>query len=197
MAWFNSPGLEDPRVVEFVAALTRAAVDGAFSDVVPGDSLLGPLSERDGPGVTVGLVVPGLTVKRRYVLVSYEPGADDETPVLQSGWSSSAQLDVPVGAYDGPSNDQDLWVGGIAAPPTLCAEWASAWFVRQLRRPVVRREWDQPESGRGAGLFGRRGESVAVEWWLTEPELYLEGRGTFGRWWLTRQPPSREIHERP
>lgn len=197
MAWFSSPGLEDPRVAEFVAALTRTAANGAFFDVAPDDSLLGPLSERDGPGVTVGLVVPKLTAKRRYLLVSYEPGQDEETPVLQSGWSSHAQLEGPVGAYDGPSNDQDLWVGGIAATPTLCAEWASAWFVRQLRRPIDRREWDQPESGSVIGLFGRRRESVAVEWWLREPELYLDGRGTFGRWWLTRQTFSREVRERP
>lgn len=142
-------------------------------------------------------MVPSLTCERRYLLVSYEPGTDHGTPVLQSEWSSVVHLSTQPGAYDGPSSDQDLWVSGVAATPTACADWVSAWFRLQLRRPVTRREWDQPASGPGAGLFGRRRESAAVQWWLSEPEQYLDDRGTFGRWRLTRQPPSREVRERP
>lgn len=195
--WFDGPNLHDPGEQEFVEALTRAADAGALPGVDPGDTVSGPLSESMGQGVTVGLVVPKLTCERRWLLVSYEPGQDHGAPVLQSKWSSDAQLGTQPGAYDGPDRDSDLWVSGIVAGPTVCAEWVSAWLGRQLRRPVTRREWDQPAAGPGASLFGRPRASAAVEWSLGEPEQYLASRGTFGRWRLTRQPPSREVRERP
>lgn len=148
--------------------------------VDPGDTLSGELSESNGPGVTVGLAVPKLTCERRWLLVSYEPETEHGTPVLQSGWSSVVQLSIQPGGYDGRDSDSDLWVSGIAASPTACAGWVLAWFRRQLQRPVTRREWDQPATGPGAGLFGRQRVSAAVEWQLGEPEQYLDARGTFG-----------------
>lgn len=84
MVWFAGPNLHDRREQEFVEALTWAADAGAFPGVNPGDTVSGPLSESMGQGVTVGLAVPKLTCERRWLMVSYEPGKDLGTPVLQS-----------------------------------------------------------------------------------------------------------------
>lgn len=198
MTWFNGPTPSTTLETEFVQALRAAAAAGAFPGVDPDDTVAGALTDPPGRGVTVGLAIPRLTTDRRWLLVSYQPGAEGGgTPVLQSGWSSVLMLTTEPGAYDGPQDELDLWVSGIAASPDACAEWVLEWFQRQLQRPVTRREWDQPASGPGAGLFRRQRVAAAVEWWLSEPEQYLDSRGTFGRGRLTRQPPSREVHERP
>lgn len=195
--WFNGPEPNDHCEQEFVEALRNAAEAGAFHGVDPGDTVSGSLSERMGKGITVGLAVPQLTCPRRWLLVSYEPGQGHRTPLLQSSWSTEVQLGTQPGGYDGPSNDNELWVSGIAAGPALCAEWVTAWLGRQLRRPVTRKEWDRPATGPGAGLFGRPRLSAVVEWSLGDPDEFLWDRGTFGRWRLMRQPPSREVSERP
>jgi hypothetical protein len=195
--WFLGPELHDLREREFVEALSKSAEAGAFPGVVPTNTVSGSLSESSGKGLTIGLAVPKLTCQRRWLVVSYEPGQDHETPVLQSSWSTDVQLDTQPGAYEGPSGDSDLWVTGIDAGPSLCADWVSAWLGRQLRRPVTRREWDQPETGPGASWLRRPGPSAAVEWYLGDPDEFHADRGTFGRWRLTRQPPSREVRERP
>ena len=197
VGWFDGPSLDDPRELEFLTALTHDAAEGVFSGVSPDDTELGVLARPGGAGIAVRLTVPGLTCNRRHLIVSYEPGPVHGTPVLQSEWTPSTQLTIQPSAFDGPFNDVDLWVSGIAATPTVCAGWVSAWLSRQLRRPVGRREWDQPESGPGAGLFGRRRAAAAVVWWIDEPNQWLDSRGTFGRWLLTRQPPTREVQERP
>lgn len=197
MAWFSGSELHDPREQEFVDALSKSAEAGAFPGVDPGDTVSGSLSKSSGKGITIGLRVPKLTCQRRWLVVSYEPGQDYGTPVLQSSWSADVQLDTPPGAYDGPGSDNELWVTGIDARPSSCADWVSGWLERQLRRPVTRREWDQPAAGPGASWLRRPGPSAAVEWYLGEPDEFLADRGTFGRWRLTRRPPSREVSERP
>ena len=161
-----------------------------------GDTVSGSLAEQEGKGVTIGLSVPRVTCPRRWLLVSYEPMRDSGTPALQATWSSDVQLDTQPGVYEGPTGDSDLWVSGVAAEPMVCAEWVTAWLKRQLRRRVTRREWDQPATGPGAGLFGRTRPSAVVEWSLGDPDEFLWDRGTFGRWRLMRQPPSRVAVER-
>ena len=180
--WFDGPGLDDPREVEFVEALVQAASAGSFAGVGPQDTLRAAQPKDYGPGVRVGLVIPKLTCRCRVVRASYEPGDEWTPPTLLSDWSDGMVSSDLVGGYDGPSNDTDLWVPGIFAPPSVCAGWVSAWFKRQLARPVVRREWDQPASEPGASLLGRARKSAAIEWYVTEPDEYLGGRGTFGRW---------------
>jgi len=125
VVWFYGPELRDPREFDFVGALTRAADEGAFPGVDPGDTACGALSKEAGPGVTVCLAVPRLTCERRWLLVSYEPGTEYGTPVLQSEWSSVLDFSLQPGAYDGPRGDGELWVSGIAATPSACAEWVS------------------------------------------------------------------------
>ena len=197
MSWFSGPEVKEPRAQEFLSALRSAGESGAFPGVDPADTAVGLLEEPSGPGLTIGIAVPKLTTQRRWLLVSFEPGPETGAPTLQSAWSSDLSLGAEPGAYDGPSSSNDLWVSGIAARPTECAGWVTAWVGRQLRRPVTRREWDQPATGPGAGLLGRARSAAAVEWWLSDPEEYLDSRGTFGRWRLTRQPPSRDVRERP
>jgi hypothetical protein len=108
MGWFDGPSQDDSRELEFVAALARAAVEGAFPGVEPDGTMLGLLAKPEGAGIAVSLTVPGLSSSRRHLIVSYEPGPVNGTPVLQSEWSSSTQLSVQPGAYDGPSSDLDL-----------------------------------------------------------------------------------------
>lgn len=196
-SWFDGPDLDEPREIEFVEALMQAASAGSFAGVDPQDTLRVAQPKGYSPGVMVGLIVPRLTCERRIVRVSYETGDASTPPTLQADWSDGMYPGNPPGAYDGPTNDTDLWVSGIFATPRSCAEWVSAWFVHQLARPVFRREWDRPVSGPGANLLGRARESVATEWYVTEPEQFLGSRGTFGRWVLIRRPPSREVQERP
>ena len=197
MIWFDGPDLNEPREREFIVAMREAAEGGAFLGVDWDDTVFDRLAEPSGPGIAIGLAVPKLTTQQRWLLVSYEPGPDKAAPMLQSGWASEAALTTEPGAYDGPSSYNYLWVSGIDASPTECAAWAANWISRQLQRPVIRREWDQPASGPGAGLLGRARTAAAIEWWLADPEEYLDSRGTFGRWRLTRQPPARQVHERP
>lgn len=195
--WFDGPDLQEPREVEFVEALVQAASEGVFAGVNPPDTLRVTQPKGYSPGVMVGLVLPKVTCERRVVRVCYEAGDPWTPPMLQSDWSEGMYPRSPPGAYDGPTNDTDLWVSGIAATPTACAEWVTAWFVAQLARPVVRREWDRPATGPGSTLLGQARQAVATEWYLTKPEEFLDSRGTFGRWGLIRRAPSREVGERP
>ena len=196
-SWFDGPGLDDPQELEFVEALVRAASAGSLAGVDPKDTYRDAQAKGYGPGVRVGLVIPKLTCPHRVLRVSYEAGDRWTAPTLLSDWSDGINHRDPPGGYDGPSNDTDLWVCGLFAPPSVCAGWVSAWFARQLSRPVVRREWDQPASGPGASVLGRARTSAAIQWPAAQPAELLDSRGTFGRWSLTRQPPSREIQERP
>jgi len=199
--WFSGAAIDEPRELEFVAALSAAAEAGAFLGVGPKDTSSAVLD--GGSGLLIGLAVPGLTCERRLLRVSFVPGDADETPVLRSEWSTQmTPLDPPgayeaPGTYEGPTDGSDLWVSGIDATPAQCAAWVEAWMVRQLGRPVTRREWDRPTSGWGSiGPAGSPGP-VAVEWQLGHPEGHLDSRGTFVWWWLVRRPPSRATLERP
>ena len=193
--WFSGASFKKPRDLEFLEALTAAAQGGAFLGVEANDTSSAVLD--GGEGLLVALAVPRLTCERKLLRVSFVPEDADRTPVLQSEWSTPTTSLDPPGAYDGPTDDSDLWVSGIEATPTQCAAWVTAWMVRQLRRPVRRREWDRPTSGWGsispAGVTG----PVAVEWQLGNPKQDLDSRGAFVWWWLVRRPPSRETLERP
>ena len=193
--WFLGPTLEEPRQVEFMAALTRAAEAGELADADAAQTL--SVAAEDGSSVEVGLVVAGLTCDRKFLAVAYEPGDDHGLPSLTSVWTAGLEPKTEFDDYDAPSgDDEEMWVSGVEATPTQCAEWAVAWWSRQLRRPVIRQEWDQPTSGWGADLLGRQRERVAVRWRLQNPEQDLDDRGTIKWWWLVRRRPAREVRER-
>jgi hypothetical protein len=67
-------------------------------------------------------------------------------PVLQGSWT------VDHRAWDHDGDDpENLTVIGVVAEPEQHAAWASAWLVRQLRRPVVHEQWT-----RGTRVVGER-----------------------------------------
>ena len=97
-----------------------------------------------------------------------------------------------------PDEETDLWVSGVEATPEQCGAWAAAWLERQLNRPVCRREWDAPATGWSTLIPRRRpGSPALVEWTVGEPEEMLDLRGEIPWDWLRRQPPTREVWERP
>lgn len=169
--WFLGPRLHEPRQAEFIEALTRAAEEGALADVDPAQTL--SVSLDHGSGVVVGFEVPGLSCDRKLLEVTYEPRGEHGLPVLTSAWTAGVTPHTDLDDYEGPSDDGALWVSGIEATSAQCAAWAMAWWSRQRRRPVTRREWDQPTSGFGSSVLGRQRESVAVEWRLENPEQEL------------------------
>lgn len=89
-AWFLGPTLQDPRQVEFMAALTRAAEAGKLADVDAAQTL--SVAADDGSSVDVGLVVPGLTCDRKFLAVTYE----------RRSWPAVADISL-----DGRNNAED------------------------------------------------------------------------------------------
>lgn len=77
-AWFAAEEAVDERTRQFVATVAAAATSWTFADLVPGDtsSTLGPpaVGARE---VAVHLRVPGLTTKRCYLQVVYDPDVGD------------------------------------------------------------------------------------------------------------------------
>jgi hypothetical protein len=99
--------------------------------------------------------------------------------------------------FDGPEDASGLFVSGVAASAEQCALWTAEWLERQLRRPVVRREWDRPVSG-ASRLLPAHSKSVAVvEWWFSDTEEMLSTTGSLAWSWLTKKSPSRQTMERP
>jgi hypothetical protein len=192
--WFEGPAPAGSQATEFLRALAVDAVRGLLADAQPGDTSRTTLPSGYRDGVVVGLVLPGVTCRRRLLRVSFESGDEHRRPVLQSDWAEEMSESSPPGAYEWNDAETNLWVSGVVADPATFARWVGEWFAQQLARPVVRREWDRLGT-RGAGRADVR-RAVVVEWRLGEPDQLLDDRGTFGRWGLMRQPPAREVHER-
>ena len=106
------------------------------------------------------------------------------------GWTFDRSESEPLGVGE-------LYVAGLEASPEQYGQWAAQWFKRQLRRKVVRREWDRPSSGSDSEPRSRTAAGpAAVRWIIYDPEHDLGSRGGL-RWWrLMRQPPTREVVER-
>lgn len=80
--------------------------------------------------------------------------------------------------YD-EQDPEHLHVDATALTPERAAEVAAGWLARQLRRPLVRQEWD------------RRALGPALRWVLTDTGTVLGSRGrVLGR---ARRPPDRVI----
>jgi hypothetical protein len=98
---------------------------------------------------------------------------DAVDPTLLGEWGSENYL------LDGASGTDILNVVGIAASPTLFAEWTADWMWRQLQRPVDRVEF-----------VGRHGEVLGTEWRLGDN---LRPLGTTGHWWQRRRAADRRV----
>lgn len=93
-------------------------------------------------------------------------------PVLQGSWT----VEHRGWCHDG-DNPENLTVIGVMAAPEQYAAWASAWLVRQLRRPVVHEQWT-------------RGTRVVSERWrlADSGEVLHQRRGTLPRLNHHRRP---------
>lgn len=185
-AWFDDdPPQHDPQRA-FVQALERLADRWRFDDLYPEHS--SSSSWIDGTGIFVELQLPGLTCDRLRLRALYSPVSHRE-PLLKAEWGDDYLFDGVV--------TEGLVVNGVDASPEECASWTAAWFERQLRRPIVRREWDRPTSGL-ARLLPSHTECLAVvEWWFGDTEEHLWSTRGFGWSRLTKTSPSRRIEERP
>lgn len=194
--WFDSPPCADDRGRRFVRAVASAAAGWGFGDLRPEDTSSGP-TEAEGAGRLVEVTVPGLSTRCRMLWVLYEPDRG-HLPVLASRWADE-RYPPDLDDYDleAPDEEVDLWVSGVDASPEQCGAWAAAWLERSLRRPVRRREWDRPRSGPSTLLPGGSGRPALVEWTVGAPEHVLDAQGDLVWGWLRRQPPSREVQERP
>lgn len=192
--WFGGDLSSDDRQRRFVQTVASAALTWGFDDVVT-DHTSARSAYDDGSGRLVEVLIPGLTTSRRILRVLYEPEPDPMScPVLQSEWTADAyEFDRPD--FEAPDEETELWVTGVNASPEQCGRWAADWFERQLRRPVVRREWDRPSSGLSTLVpWPSSGPAYAV-WTIRQPDRYLDSKGlTWG--WLDRRPASREVVER-
>jgi len=189
--WFDGDDPTDARELTFLESVRAAAGTWGFDDLRP-EGTATSIDVEDG-GLVVEVRVPHLSSERRTLRVAYDVDAGGR-PSLVSGWTSAhAFEDCCCG---GPDADVDLYVVGVDADPEQCGRWAAAWFARQLRRPVVRREWDRPRTGLTTLLPGPATGPAYVEWTVADPDRPLDAHG--GLWsWLARRPAAREVRERP
>ncbi|MEW2477669.1 hypothetical protein AB0875_28225 [Micromonospora gifhornensis] len=83
----------------------------------------------------VDVDVPGLTIRRRTLQVGYWTNGPFGQ-ALHGVWGDDYLLDD----HDG-NDPENLTVVGVRASHENYAQWAAAWLLRQLKRPVVREEW--------------------------------------------------------
>lgn len=121
------------------------------------------------------------------VWVSVPNVPDGEAPVISNTLQVLYNPEW-LGAYWGCShlwddydeNDPEhLYVSTPGFAPEDAAELAAHWLAEQLRRPLVRREWD------------RRGHPSAHEWVLTDTGTVIGSRGWVFR--RARRAPDRVI----
>lgn len=188
--WFDGRRPTDEGERTFLEALRTAARAWSFADLRPEDTSAG----GEESGCLVEIRVPLLTTSCRILRVCYAVDEEDSLS-LQSEWTGFDEPFEGLG-YESPDPETDLWVTGVEASPEQCALWSAAWFERQLRRPVKRREWDRPESGWSTLIPGSTTRPAYVESTAYQPERALDRQGGLRWWWLEHQPPSREIWER-
>ena len=189
--WFSATPAPDDHTSDFLQTLAAAAEQWGFADLRPEDTLTD--LDRTERALVVEITVPGLTSERRHLSVRYRADVQGR-PVLQSAWSRWPHSFDDYEMDGSPDEDSDLSVRGVDATSQQCAAWAAAWFERQLRRRITRREWDRPDSGLTRPAASR---PAAVEWLIESPDERLDRRGGLTRWRLMRQPPSRVVIERP
>ena len=182
--WFTGDDLPVGVAREFAEAVRSAARAWEPADlgITPAETSTYLLLNRQ----VIEAEIPGLTCTRRLVRVAYTPNDSGEA-LLDAEWAGEY-------FFDGPPDDE---VGKLRGSPSECGVWAAAWIEEQLRQPVTRREWDRPAGVLARLLPGESDTVAAVEWRYADTNDLMEDRGTLTWWWLVRQPPSREVVERP
>lgn len=154
--WFPDEVGRDDGEAAFLERLRREASRWDVQGLSPEDDTS---SRRWLVPLYVDVDVPGLAIRRRTLQVGYWTGGP-LGPALQGVWGDDYLLDD----HDG-NDPEDLTVVGVRASHEEYAEWAAAWLLRQLKRPVVREEW----------LAGDR--VVATTWRLDDTGRVLARRG--------------------
>jgi hypothetical protein len=191
--WFSGAASADERDNRFILAVAAAALNWT-TDLSPHDTSTRPATDEGaGAGRLVEIRLPQLTTPCRILRVLYDLDVAGR-PTLQSEWTASPKPFEHL--YELPDEETDLWVQGVEAAPEQCGDWAAAWFERQLRRPVLRREWDRPRSGVSTLIPGSFDAPALVEWTALQPDQSLDTQGGLPWDWLKYRPPSREILER-
>lgn len=184
--WFDG---ETPRTEQgagFLARLRAEAATSRFTGLETSQTSTWPYLD----GQMIEATVPGLTGPRHILRVLYCPAAA-RNPLLQAELGDDHLFDAE------PDNPSHLLVSGVRASAEQCAGWAADWLETQLRRPVVRREWDRPPGRLAAMLPAVDGNIAAVEWWFANPDERVDYRGSLVWWRLMKRPADREVIERP
>lgn len=184
VVWFSGEPLRSELEAEFVETVRSKAQEWPFEELGPDDTVHWAYAD----GRIVEVDVQGLSCSLRTLRVMYTP-ADHLGRLLQSEWGDNY-------VFDRPADGDQLWVSGVVASARECGTWAASWLERQLRRPVARREWDRPKGGLTRFIPTAFDSVAAVEWRFLDNGECLDTRSGLAWWWLTRQPPDREISER-
>lgn len=172
---------------ECVVALRETARRWNFDDLSPENTSTYAL----GVGWLVEVEVPGLTCETRYLRAWF--GVDEVGRIRR---------DYELGAdyiLDGLTTSPETFAGSA----TESGQQAAAWLESQLRRPIVRHEWDRPHGFFWSLIPTLEGDLIAREWRYDdddddEGDRWIELEARFW-WWrrLTQEPSSRQIQERP
>lgn len=183
--WFSGEVPSTEPKAEFLDQVRTAAITRRLVDLSPSETSTWPYLN----GQMIEAAVPGLTCPRHTLRVLYSPG-DPWVPLLQAELGGDHLFDP------GPDDRSGLVISGLEASVEQCARWAIDWFEAQLRRPVVRREWDRPPGRLSAILPTVSGSVAAIEWWFADREEAIAYQGSLAWWWLAKRPSDREVIER-
>lgn len=174
--WFPDEVGRDDGEAAFLQRLRREASGWNIDGLSPADDTS---SQRLQASLYVDVDAPGLAaIRRRTLQVGYwTDGPFGQA--LQGVWGDEYLLDD----HDG-NDPEDLTVVGVRANHEEYAQWAAAWLLRQLCRPVVRQEW----------LAGDR--VVAATWRLDDTGRVLARQGS-GLRRLLRRRADRTVVVRP
>ena len=189
--WFDD---EDPQPDgpqrAFVEALRTLAAGWRFDDDLhPGCSDSWGWVDVDERAWVIEISVPGLTAVEVELRARYWPQGEG-MPLLHGEWGNKY-------LFDGPTDSGDLVISGLDASPSECAAWTAAWFEKQLRRPIVRWEWDRPTTGAARFLPSYSKSLAVVEWRFGDTGDVLMSTSSLVWRSLIKTPPSRQIEERP
>lgn len=183
--WFDGEAAATGQVAKFLGLLQAEAATGRFADLEASHTSTWPYLG----GQLIEATVPGLTCPRDTLRMLYCP-AVAQSPVLQAELGDDHLFDAA------PDNPSHLLVSGVQASAEQCAEWAAHWLETQLRRSVIRKEWDRPSGGLAALLPTVQGNVAVVEWWFINADERIDYRDHLAWWWLAKRPPDREVVER-
>lgn len=184
--WFNGDAPVEGLLADFLDQVRARVTTHRLVDLSPSATTTWTFLK----GQLIEATVPGLTCPRHTLRVLYNP-SDPQAPLLEGELGDEHLFDA------GPDDLSQLMIRGLEASAEQCARWAVDWLEAQLRRPVVRREWDRPPVALAPILPTVSGNIAAVEWWFTDADEGISYRESLIWWRLVKRPPDREIIERP